>query len=176
MNDFLPPEPKFKKGAAKPQELKPWQTSFNGKIAQKVRCWDDPLGCEQFVVRGDAKWHPHLCDSCVTALCNDYQVDRRDADILTLLIKQDESLQKSARVLGGNEDKLEALRKGRTVHIPQLLRSMIPVWKDHGKVATLNKTYRLWFYDQAGVDTAKSRKPAPGFAQMDAAVPVGDRV
>lgn len=168
MSDFLPAEETtFKRGKAKPQELKPWQAMHNGKPIPKVRCWDDPLGCEEWKLKGEFRWHPHLCDSCTLALANDYQVPIRDVDILVLLIHQDNSLQKSAKVMGGNADKLAALYKGRQSHLSQLHRAMMEGWFQKDKVPAVNKTYRLWFYDQAGVDPVKSRKPAPGFAEME---------
>jgi uncharacterized protein YcfL len=96
-------------------------------------------------------------------------VERKDIDILALLIHQDASLVNSARVLGGDSKKIAALQEGATVHLPDLLRTMQRVWKDPQKVAFTNRTYRLWFYDEAGVDVAKSRAPAPGFAAMEPA-------
>jgi len=168
MSEFLTDDPasEFRKGRGrKPKELKPWQAKEGEKVVARQRCWNDPLGCEKYVMPEDMKWHRHLCNACVQKLCEAYGMPVTDVDFLVVLMHQDRGLAISARLMGASEEKIRDLHKSRH-NRPRQNLAAVRLGKNNDEMIAVNRKYRQWYYDQVGVAKSKSRAKGSGLEEL----------
>lgn len=156
----------FSKNKGSKADLKPWQSKEGETVTQSAkRCWDGLYGCEEYKKFEEYRWHPHICQKCLMALCNRYNFEQKYSDFLIWFLWQESNLLKSSRFCGGNVDKINALERTSEQRIRGLWEKINAIGPFLDKIRDANMNYRDWFYKEVGLKFEKGSK-ADGFLSV----------